>query len=72
MIAAKRHDPAPPAEVNHCLEDVATVGATADVVAEEDDRVDVAGLHQSQQTRQGIGVAVNVADGDGAGTRHGN
>ena len=49
---------------------VATVGATTDVVAEEDESVRRTGLDPPEESPQGINVAVDIADGDRASVRH--
>jgi hypothetical protein len=68
MVPEECDDPAPSAEVDHGLDSLPAIGTAAYVVAEKDHRVVLTGLNESKEPRQGIGVAVDVAYGDGAGT----
>ena len=66
MVPTQSYHLAAPAEIHDRLENAPAVGATANVVAEEDERVIWARRYQRQEAGEGTGVAVDVADDDGA------
>ena len=70
MIPTHSYHLAAPAEIHDRLENAPAIGATADVVAEEDQRVLWARRHQRQEAGESTGVAVDVADGECTKTRH--
>lgn len=70
MVPTQSYHLAESTEIDDRLENAPAIGATADVIAEEDQRVIWARRQQTEETGEGFRVAVNVSDGENTGSRN--